>query len=135
MNEIVEFLNLTEQDVLAFSQGEHTVKVSKFKKIVNSVFQSSVPEVLIKVLKEQGIYGIDIYDPSGRGFQNYQWLLVGKECEALRVGSGKWQKGKVRIRVTLEFCPDDVEAKSDDTSILSKDGSLDGLRKQLNLDS
>ncbi|MBD2310776.1 hypothetical protein H6G20_03660 [Desertifilum sp. FACHB-1129] len=132
MNEIVKFLNLTEQDVLAFSQGEHTVKVSKFKKIVNSIFQSSVPEALIKVLKEQGINGVDIYEPSVRGFQNYQWLLVGKECEALTVGSGEWQKGKVRIRVTLEFCPDEVEEKVEENS---NNGSLDGLRKQLNLDS
>ena len=33
----------------------------------------------------------------------------GIECEALRFGSNGWQKG--RIRLCLEFCPDESEAK------------------------
>jgi hypothetical protein len=35
--------------------------------------------------------------------ENEAWFGDGLECEALRFGSGGWQRGKVRIR--LEFTP------------------------------
>ena len=44
----------------------------------------------------------------GQEEQQQQWL-EGVECEMLSLGS-QWQKGKVRVKLSLEFCPevDDV---------------------------
>lgn len=36
-----------------------------------------------------------------------KWLDEGVEVEVLKVGSLAWQKGKLRVKVTVEFCPDD----------------------------
>lgn len=40
----------------------------------------------------------------------------GLECEALRFGAKSWQKGKVKIKVTLEFYPDEPEFKATSVS-------------------
>jgi hypothetical protein len=37
-----------------------------------------------------------------------EWFKTGKECELLQEGK-RWQKGKLRIKLTLEFCPDETE--------------------------
>lgn len=34
------------------------------------------------------------------------WLESGVECEILELGSPSWVQGKLRVRVSLEFCPD-----------------------------
>ena len=33
----------------------------------------------------------------------------GLECEVLKLGSKDWQKGKIRVKVTVDFCPDEPE--------------------------
>ena len=38
-----------------------------------------------------------------------QWINEGLECEVLNIGSDRWKQGKVRIKITLEFCPDESE--------------------------
>lgn len=37
------------------------------------------------------------------------WFADGIECEVLKPNSNGWQKGKVRINVSIEFCPDTLE--------------------------
>lgn len=55
--------------------------------------------------------GVDIntqyqnYNTRSRG--EHQWFGDGVDCELLRIGSDGWQKGKMRVRVILEFCPDE----------------------------
>lgn len=41
-----------------------------------------------------------------------KWLDEGQSCEILKPGAKYWQKGKVRI--SLEFCPDEPESPLDD---------------------
>jgi KGK domain len=43
-----------------------------------------------------------------------RWLTEGLECEILKLGDRQWQKGKLRVNVTLEFCPDGIESPLDD---------------------
>ncbi len=56
----------------------------------------------------------------------YQNLLnsEGVPCEILCPGKSDWQKGKVRVAVYLEFCPDEPEVSDD---------SLDGIRQAIDL--
>ena len=40
----------------------------------------------------------------------------GINCEALRFGNQGWEKGKLRIQMTLEFCPDEPLVKEETLS-------------------
>lgn len=41
--------------------------------------------------------------------ENEGWFTDGLECEALRLQNQGWQRGRVRLR--LEFCPDETRPK------------------------
>jgi len=36
----------------------------------------------------------------------YNWFDQGVDCEILKLGSNTWQKGKLKIHVSIEFCPE-----------------------------
>lgn len=40
---------------------------------------------------------------------NQQWTNEGLAAKFLRLETSQWIKGKVRIRVVIEFCPDEPE--------------------------
>ncbi|WP_316787444.1 KGK domain-containing protein [Thermoleptolyngbya oregonensis] len=67
---------------------------------------------------------IDSRDASG------SWFDQGVECEILKLGSSEWQKGRLKIRVSIEFCPDEPEESKE----LSEEGELsfplDELRRE-----
>lgn len=37
----------------------------------------------------------------------------GLDCQVLRFTPQGWQKGKIRVKLTLEFCPEESEAAED----------------------
>ncbi len=37
----------------------------------------------------------------------------GIDCEVLKFGTDGWQKGKLKARVVLEFCPDEIPIQDD----------------------
>lgn len=51
-----------------------------------------------------------------------KWTTEGVECEILQLGTTSWQKGKVRLRIDLEFCPDELDESQ-------LDSPLDDLRQ------
>ena len=55
-------------------------------------------------------------------------LTNGANCEVLRLGAKGWQTGKFRIRVSVEFCPDEPE-------INQSEWSLDPMRREMNKNS
>jgi hypothetical protein len=54
-----------------------------------------------------------------------KWINEGLRCEILKLGSNKWKKGKVRIKISLEFCPDEPE-------ISEYESPLDEIRREMN---
>ncbi|MEK0189747.1 KGK domain-containing protein, partial [Microcoleus anatoxicus] len=54
---------------------------------------------------------------------------------ALKIGAKGWQKGKVKIRVIVEFCPDEPEveetSENNQLEIIPPESPLDDLRRQL----
>lgn len=38
-----------------------------------------------------------------------KWIDEGLDCEVLNLGSDRWKKGKVRVKISFEFCPDESE--------------------------
>lgn len=63
-------------------------------------------------------------------------LNDGLEGKALRFGAKGWQKGKVRVRLVIEFCPDepgDEEiTKDNQSSSKTSESPLDDLRQKIN---
>ena len=49
--------------------------------------------------------------------QMEKWFSKGIDCEILKLGAKGWQKGKVRIRVSLEFCPDEPETSQPESPL------------------
>lgn len=68
-----------------------------------------------------------------------KWFDEGIDCEVLKFDSKAWQKGKVRIKVTLEFCPDEPEIEeimqSNDIENNQPKSPLDDIRQMMNKNS
>ena len=104
------------KDVISF-KNEQWASISKFK------------NVILSALVNSGINSMVNYIANNSDFKSNNsiksWFSQGEECEILRAGSPGWQKGKIKINVTLEFIPDEPEEKS----------PLDDVRQELNLDN
>ncbi|MCU0515595.1 MAG: hypothetical protein MUC60_01795 [Oscillatoria sp. Prado101] len=63
------------------------------------------------------------------------WFDEGENCEILRVGGKGWQKGKMRIRLTLEFCPDEPAVEdppaSNKPESREPESPLDDIRRMI----
>ena len=93
-----EYLNQCDpKDVISF-ESEKLVNVSKLKHIVNQSFYEYAVDEIIATLANHS----DLQNSN-------DWFYEGEECEILRAGSKGWQKGKLKVKVTLEFIPDEPE--------------------------
>lgn len=67
------------------------------------------------------------------------WFGKGVACEILSPGNSGWKKGKVRIKVTLEFCPDEPEVPetpvSNNPETNKSESPLDDIRQMMNENS
>ncbi len=68
-----------------------------------------------------------------------RWFIHGVDCELLKLGAKKWQKGKVKLKITLEFCSDEPEieekAAINPTEISELESPLDDIRRQISENS
>ncbi|MEG5058269.1 KGK domain-containing protein [Microcoleus sp. A2-C5] len=59
----------------------------------------------------------------------------GIEGEVLRFGSQGWQKGKIRVQIVVEFCPDEPEVEetpeNNESETSQPESPLDDLRRKL----
>jgi hypothetical protein len=39
-----------------------------------------------------------------------KWIEEGLDCELLNLGDSQWKKGKVRVKMSVEFIPDEPES-------------------------
>ena len=58
----------------------------------------------------------------------------GVNCEILQLGSQTWKKGKMRIKVTVEFYAeeDNVDISTNQANINQPESPLDDLRRMIN---
>jgi len=81
---------------------------------------------------------ISIHLPNGNRNENTieKWFNEGIKGKTLKVGAKGWQQGKFRIKVTLEFCPDEPEIEetsaSNEPEIPQPESPLDDLRQRIN---
>ncbi|MBD2119436.1 KGK domain-containing protein [Trichocoleus sp. FACHB-262] len=59
------------------------------------------------------------------------WFSKGIDCEILRTDAKGWKKGKLRIRIAVEFCPDEAEEVTEGIDLLNEQvkSSLDNIRQ------
>ena len=111
-------------------QNEHLFKVGELKKAITTAFDGAIPNKLREELERQKL---DIKPKRyiGEGHNktlvdhNVAWFEEGVDFQILRAGSEGWQKGKMKIKVTLEFCPDEPEE-------VKPESPLDDIRKTIN---
>ncbi len=125
-----EYLN-NDDDVIAFS-ADSMCKLAIFKQKIQNFLSNEIPNKLVEFLEHQGIKYMkinqSITDSKGRthtNIANHNWLKDGKECEILQVGSNGWKKGKIRLKVSLEFIPDEPKIKEIESP-------LDDIRQSIN---
>ncbi len=108
-----------DDDVLSFKPKSSTLKSAmcrlgelrnalKFFFINNEKLQS----LLYNDLKNQGPETFSSYH-DGQNNRRQNWFEEGVDCELLCLGSPQWKSGKIRIRVSVEFCPDEPEIDVD----------------------
>ena len=114
----------------ALSVKDKVFKISKIQEALKTIFCGDLATTLYEKLKS---HEIDI-DPGGNVIgnkfyrYNSNFFKEGIECEILKFNSDGWTKGKLRIKVTLEFCPDEPEIEE----IKEPESPLDDLRRMIN---
>ena len=117
--------NLDSRAVISFPYSNtneelpETLKIETLQKALSSMFTNRyVDEVPEDTLKKQGIqlpdqYKQTIHDETKTIRQS--WWKDGFECEVLKLGSHDWQRGKVRLKATveIEFIPEELVASAE----------------------
>lgn len=108
-NKYLQQCNL--KDVISFN-NQNWVDINQLKAIIYQSFRQSA------------FAPIDVHIHQNHGLRNSaSWFNQGGECEILRAGSQGWQKGQIKIKVTLEFIPDEPEVI---------ESPLDDVRQEIN---
>ncbi|MEB3178430.1 MAG: KGK domain-containing protein [Nostocaceae cyanobacterium] len=120
-----------DNDVLSFPE-DVTFKVGKFRKAAEESFVDNVVEKFNEQLRYRGV-SLDFHKLHPNGY----WDAVksfgkdGIDCEILNLGDKKWKKGKVKIKVSVEFYAEDEEIL-ETPQINQSESPLDDLRQRLN---
>ncbi|MGB3206398.1 MAG: KGK domain-containing protein [Crinalium sp.] len=125
--------NCQDDDVVAF--GNSMFKAGRLTRKINESFGKSMGEKLTHELKHR-----EIHVDWDRSHSNKYWGACesifndGVNCEILQLGSQTWKKGKMRIKVTVEFYAeeDNVDISTNQANINQPESPLDDLRRMIN---
>jgi hypothetical protein len=117
MKEHSYFSNFSDDDVVEFTE-DALIKIGKLRKAFKQVFIGEIENFVKIALKSQGIKtfsATEMYQQNGEKivFLNH-WFEAGMACRILRLGNQSWQQGKIKIRVEIEFEPDEMEITQTD---------------------
>ncbi|MEG4071954.1 KGK domain-containing protein [Microcoleus sp. Pol14C2] len=135
MEDKFDLHNCGNDDALSF--GNAMLKVGKLKETVNQVLpENGLGQTLIQLLSQKQL-NIDVGSKTHRYVAYENWFGKGIDCEILRVGAQGWKKGKIKLKlnVTIEFCPDEPEVEetpeNNESETSQPESPLDDLRRQL----
>jgi alpha-acetolactate decarboxylase len=108
------FSDFDDNDVVAFD--ELTLhKAKKLKQVMEAMQRDQIESNINDYLRSQNIcsrkYG--------------SWTGIGSECEVLKLGAKEWQKGRIKVRISVEFYPDEPETINEPPS------PLDDIRQSM----
>jgi hypothetical protein len=130
------FHNCDNDDAVSF--GRAMLKIETLKETVNLVLpENGLGQTLNSSLSQKQL-NIDVGLTTDQQRNAYEkWFGQGIDCEILRVGANGWKKGKIKLKlnVTIEFCPDEPEVEetpeNNESETSQPESPLDGLRRQL----
>jgi hypothetical protein len=107
-----------EEDVISLenSSPNNVVMYNPTLKVQNIIKYCLMK--ILEVSKFSELQNNDSYKP------RIKWIDEGLECEVLNVGANRWKKGKVRIKISFEFCPGEPE-------ISEYESPLDEIRREM----
>ncbi|MCC5656926.1 KGK family protein [Nostoc sp. XA010] len=117
-------IQCNDGDVLDF--GGNTYKIAKFKQAMDTSFNSTLESILNQELSRQGI--------NIKQSPNGNWFQKGTDCEILTLGSQSWKKGKVKIKISVEFYIEEEDfqiTNSNNSEITKPESPLDDLRRMI----
>lgn len=112
---INEYLSKCNPKDVISVKSEQWIGVEKLKAIITRAFNINQTQGLDII--------VNSIDSAFKLGNSLLWFHEGQECEILRAGSQGWQKGKLKINVTLEFIPDEPEIET---------SPLDDVRQEIN---
>jgi hypothetical protein len=97
-----------DDDVIAF--GEAMFRSGKLKKAIGQSFDGSVGRAIDQKLRQHGLeIPIRMIGSTRLANEHCQWFDEGISCEILDLATRRWCKGKVKVRVSVEFSIEDTE--------------------------
>ncbi|MEH2047828.1 KGK domain-containing protein [Nostoc sp.] len=117
-------IECNDGDVLDF--GDNTYKVAKFKQAMNTSSNSTLESILNQELGRQGV--------RVKQSPKVNWFQNGMDCEILTLGSQSWKKGKVKIKISVEFYVEEEDVQitnSNNLEITEPESPLDDLRRMI----
>lgn len=138
--------NLSIQDIKENMQNKFKLLNDEYQDTVLSFDASmfKVSKLLTEVKEAWRIQGLPALRNklSGRGGisgTDDQWCALGVSCEILKPGNTSWKKGKIKINISLEFCPDEPEVEeitqNNDLEHNQASSPLDDIRQMMNQNS
>lgn len=107
----------------ALSFPNSMFRVGEFVAKVKDTFHVNGHNALVNSLNQKGGIPSNLTD----------WFEQGIDCEILKPDAKGWRKGKIRIKVSVEFCPEEVEDLIEVTDSVdgTSDSSLDDIRQMI----
>ena len=91
--------NTRDDDVIEID--DQLFKVGKIKfALEDSMKEKVIPERFNEHIKYVGIK---------TRHKGINWFEEGIDCQILKAGDSGWKKGKLKIKISFEFCPDESE--------------------------
>ncbi|HBE18502.1 MAG TPA: hypothetical protein DEG17_17745 [Cyanobacteria bacterium UBA11149] len=157
MDNVFKPLEHNDDDVLSLANNE-LLKISQFREELANQLNSLAYNWSLRPASHNMTYKDNNLDKSririkGLGIQSYlgditiKWILPtpeGQDCEILRLGSTKWQKGKLRVQASVEMFPNEkdqtkkytthfiIEFSPNTSEITTPESPLDDLRQMIN---
>ncbi len=119
----------SDDDVLEL--GNQMVKLSKLRASlkIKSIFHHS-KDALLEIAKYVTLLSLN------EGSASQLFNGNGVDANMLCIGSPGWKKGKLKINITLEFCPDEPEIEEliqiNDVKINQHESPLNNIRWMMN---
>jgi hypothetical protein len=118
MKENFQLQQISNDDVVGCDNGTH--KIARLIQVIKEIFTHKINAEMYSTLTP---YDIKILSSSNND-KGRSWFDRGVSCEVLKVGAQSWQKGKIRLNISLEFIPDE-------TIDNSSKSELDDLRQAI----
>ncbi len=103
---------LDDQAILVFNNTTHSVKELRYA--IDVATLSDLPQELVESLRSQGIQiELGTTDVNGhwQSLQETTWFQTGVDCKVQQPDTSVMQSGKLQLKISLEFCPDEVKQR------------------------